>query len=133
MNTKILMVTSAVFMMISGLGLTFIPQEIFEFLNAGLDPSSVLFAQLLGSLYLGFGMLNWMSKNSVIGGIYNKPLVVGNLAHFLISFFTLIRIVGKPSGNEFPFILILTTIYTVFTLCFGFVFFKHPNSLKHSN
>jgi len=33
---------------------------------------------------LGFSILNWMSKASLIGGIYNKPLLIGNLLHFLL-------------------------------------------------
>ena len=60
MNTKSLMVASAIFLMISGLLLTFIPEEISQYLNAGTNQTSILFLQILGSLYLGFGMLNWM-------------------------------------------------------------------------
>ena len=72
MNTKILMVASSIFLMIFGLGFTFIPEEISELLNAGMNQTSILFLQILGSLYLGFGMLNWISKNNLIGGIYSK-------------------------------------------------------------
>lgn len=133
MNTKILMIASAVFLMASGFGLTFIPEEISKYLNAGTNQSSILFLQILGSLYLGFGMLNWMTKNNLIGGIYSKPLVVGNLAHFLISSFALIKIVGKYSENEFSIILALTIIYSILTLCFGYVFMTNPNKITNVN
>jgi len=82
MNTKILMIASSLFLLIFGLALTFIPEEITEYLNAGTNQTSVLLLQILGSLYLGFGMLNWMTKNNLIGGIYSRPLVIGNLAIF---------------------------------------------------
>ncbi|RIV31636.1 hypothetical protein D2V08_12820 [Flagellimonas lutimaris] len=133
MNTKILMIVSSIFMMISGLGLTFVPEEISEFLNAGLNQTSILFLQILGSLYLGFGMLNWMTKNILIGGIYNRPLVVSNLAHFLVTSFALIKIAGKYTENKFPIILTLTIIYTVLTLCFEYVFMKNPNNVSGTN
>ena len=133
MNTKILMVASSIFLMIFGLGLTFVPKEISEFLNAGMNQTSILFLQILGSLYLGFGMLNWMSKNNLIGGIYSKPLIIGNFVHFLVTFFALIKIVGKYSENEFSIILTITIIYTVFTFCFGYVFMKNPNKVASSN
>jgi len=133
MNTKILMVASSIFLMIFGLGFTFIPEEISELLNAGMNQTSILFLQILGSLYLGFGMLNWISKNNLIGGIYSKPLILGNLIHFLVTFFALIKIVGKYSKNEFLFILTITIIYSVFTFCFGYVLTKNPNKVASSN
>ena len=127
MNTKILMMASSIFLMICGLGLTFVPEEISELLNAGTNPTSILFLQILGSLYLGFAMLNWMTKNNLIGGIYSKPLVIGNLAHFLVSTFALIKIVDNYSDREFIIILSLTILYSIFTLGFGYVFNKNPN------
>lgn len=133
MNTKILMIASSTFLFISGLALTFIPEEISEYLNTGTNQTSVLLLQFLGSLYFGFGMLNWMTKNNLIGGIYSRPLVVGNLTHFLVSSFALIKIIGKCSENEFPIILTLTIIYTIFTLCFGYVFMKNPNKVADTN
>jgi len=126
MNTKILMTASSIFLMICGFGLTFVPEEISEFLNAGSNQTSILFLQILGSLYLGFGMLNWMTKNNLIGGIYSKPLVIGNLAHFLMSTIALIKIVGKYADSEFIIMLSLTIIYSFFTVGFGYAFHKNP-------
>jgi hypothetical protein len=34
------------------------------------------------ALYLGFTMLNWMVKGSLITGIYNQPIAVGNFMDF---------------------------------------------------
>ena len=133
MNTKILMISSAVFLTISGLLLTFVPEEISRILNIGTNQTLILFLQILGSLYLGFGMLNWMTKNNLIGGIYSRPLVIGNLAHFLVSTFALIKIAGKYSENEFVIILSLTILYSVFTLSFGYVFMKNPNKIASTD
>lgn len=133
MNTKILMIASSIFLMICGFGLTFIPEEIAELLNASTNPTSILFLQILGSLYLGFGMLNWMTKNDLIGGIYSKPLVIGNLAHFLMSTIALIKIVGTYSDSKFISMLSLTMLYVIFTVGFGYVFNKNPNKSFNKN
>lgn len=129
MNTKNLMIASVMFWGIMGIGLTFLPEEIYKYLSTDINQTSVLTLQILGSTYLGFAVLNWMSKNNVIGGIYSKPLVVGNLVHFLVSFFALIKIIGSIK-NHFEIILALTIIYSVFTLCFGYVSMANPSKLK---
>lgn len=121
------MTASSVFLIISGLGFTFLPEEIAQFLNVDTNQIAILLLQILGALYLGFGMLDWMTKNNLIGGIYSRPLVIGNLVHFLVSSFALIRIVGNHSGNEFVILLVITIIYSLFTLGFGFVFNKNPS------
>ena len=133
MNTKILMVSSTVYLGLTGIGLTFLPKELSEYFNASITQSSILVLQILGSLYLGFAMLNWMSKSNLIGGIYGKPLIIGNLAHFLISSLALLKMVGKYSGRDFSIILALTIIYCIFALCFGYVFMTNPNKVKDVN
>ncbi|WP_432714590.1 hypothetical protein, partial [Pedobacter sp.] len=81
----------------------------------------------------GFAMLNWMTKNNLMGGIYSKPLVTGNLAHFFIGSSALIKMVGKYSGNHFFIILSLTIIYCLFTLCFGYIFTTTPGKVAAAN
>ena len=41
--------------------------------------------QIIGSLYFALAILNWMSKGSFIGGIYNRPIAIANLTHFVIA------------------------------------------------
>lgn len=127
------MITSTAYLGISGLGLTFIPEEIAKYFSAGTNTTSILFLQILGSLYLGFAMLDWMTKNNLIGGIYSRPLVIGNLVHFLVSSFALLKIIGEYSGSNYSIILILTIIYCVFTLCFGYVFMTNPSKMSKTN
>ncbi|HTO14951.1 MAG TPA: hypothetical protein VLZ83_04235 [Edaphocola sp.] len=130
MNTKILMTASAVFYGIIGIGLTFLPKEIAEYLGTDISQNSLLIFQLLGAGYWGFAMLNWMTRNSLIGGIYSRPLVAGNLAHFLISSLTLIKIAFKAE-NSVGIILVLTIIYSAFTLFFGYAFIANPRKISN--
>ena len=123
--TKTLMIISAIFLAVNGFGFTFFPNEISILLNNDDNHFFILILQILGALYLGFSYLNWMSKNSLIGGIYNKPLLIGNLLHFLTASMALIKLAFKFENN-IQLILTYTIIYCLFTLFFGYVFFSDP-------
>jgi hypothetical protein len=94
MKTKIVMTSCAIFLGVIGILLSFLPSEIITYL--GVEPTIIttLFLKILSALYLGFGILNWMAKGSIIGGIYNRPIVIGNLMHFGVGAIALIKIVS---------------------------------------
>lgn len=127
MNTKLIMSVSAVFLALAGIGMTFFPNEIANYIGLGPAKPSQLVMQILGALYFGFGMLNWMAKGSIIGGIYNKPLVIANLSHFAIGCLALIKGLTS-SGNQFHAVLILAGVYTIFAVLFGILFVRHPGN-----
>jgi len=128
MNTKTLMIISAIFLAINGFGFTFFPNEISVLLINDDNHIFILILQILGALYLGFSILNWMSKTNLIGGIYSKPLLIGNLLHFFTASVALIKLTFKVETN-LQLIFSYTIIYSLFTLFFGYVFFTNP-SLK---
>ena len=129
MNTKLLMIASAIFCGVIGIGMTFLSAEIAEYLGTEINEISSLIFQILGAVYLGFGMLNWMTKNNLIGGIYSRPLVIGNLVHFLVSSLALLKMVGVTENN-FRIILVLTVMYSLFTLFFGYLFMVNPSKIS---
>ena len=124
------MAASAVCLGILGLVLSFLPDETIAFLEIPTHPVSTLFLQLLGSLYLGFGMLNWMAKGVAIGGIYNKPIAIGNFMHFGVGAIALLKLVFVLP-NYSQMIIPLTLFYTVFTICFAYVFMNNPKQLEN--
>ena len=70
-------------------------------------------------------MLNWMSKGSIIGGIYNRPIVIANLTHFTIAGLALIK--GILSYFSLSYIIwIIAIIYSIFAILFGILVFNHP-------
>ena len=115
------MTLTALILGIIGLTLSFVPEEIIKYLKIESTTTTTLLFQLLGSLYLGFGILNWMVKGSLIGGIYNKPIVIGNLMHFGVGTITLFKIVALNEMTLLP-----TVVYLIFALAFVFVFMKNP-------
>jgi len=127
MNTKLLMTTSAFILGVLGISLSFLPKEIAQYLTADENIISILILQLMGALYLGFAMINWMVKGSIIGGIYNKPIAIGNFMHFAVGVLTLIKIISSIELHR-EIIIALTVIYAVFALSFAYVFRTNPKS-----
>ncbi|MGB0395928.1 MAG: hypothetical protein ACPGC6_04085 [Flavobacteriaceae bacterium] len=127
--TKTLMTISAIFLAVNGFGFSFFPNEISVLLTNDDNHFFILILQILGALYLGFSYINWMSKNSLIGGIYNKPILIGNTLHFLSASMAMIKLVFKFENN-LQLIIPYTMIYCLFSLFFGYVFFSNPFSNK---
>ncbi len=122
MNTKLLMIANALILVLMGVSLSFLPQEIANLLTFQSDP---IVLQLLGALYMGFAMLNWMNKEKILGGIYGRPIVMANFAHFVIGGMALIKFVVK--GTDSNALLLLTVVYTLFGIAFTYLAFTHPN------
>jgi hypothetical protein len=119
---------SAVVLGVFGASATFLPQEIL--VRAGTSPggfSSVL-VQIAGALYLGFAMLNWMAQGSVMGGIYGRPVAIGNLAHFTIGALALLKLV--LAGQRVLEVVVAAAVYTVFAVLFAVVAFGRPPSAR---
>lgn len=121
MPTKPFMAASAAFMFILGLGATFAPHELLTHFRAEPRPGLLLLIQAAGALYLGFAMLNWMAKGAMIGGIYGKPVAIGNLVHFTVMSFALVRVVFD--GVAPPMLVVITVVYAAFAAGFAHLAF----------
>ncbi len=124
MQTKKLMIYSAVFMFVLGLMLTFAPGELVVYAGAVPHPFLALVIQAAGALYLGFAMLNWMAKDNLLGGIYSRPVALGNFLHFVIFGLALVRFCAANPWHTY--LLIVTSMYALFALWFAIVTFGSP-------
>jgi hypothetical protein len=124
MKTTALMTASSIFMAVLGLIFTFAPDEAMGYFT--LEPTAfvLLLIQVCGAMYLGFAMLNWMVRSGLVGGIYNRPVVVGNLLHFAMVTLVLLR--GILGGHINSVFVIGICFYAVFAVWFGLVLFTHP-------
>ena len=127
MNTKSLMTLSAIILALIGISLIFLPKEILDYLELSVSDTLELLMQIIGSFYFAFAMLNWMSKGSIIGGIYNRPIAMANLTYFVIAGLVLIKgVLANPSLSYV--IWSIAIIYSIFAILFGIVAFNHPVS-----
>jgi len=127
MNTKSLMTLSAMILAMIGISLIFLPNEILDYLELSVSETLQLLMQIIGSLYFALAILNWMSKGSVIGGIYNRPIAIANLTHFVIAGLALIK--GVLANPNLSYVIwSIAIIYSMFAILFGIVAFRHPVS-----
>jgi len=123
MRSKLLMTISAVIMGIMGLFFSFMPQEFLSYLNAQADFLNVLIVQLAGALYIGFALTNWTAKANLIGGIYGRPVAIGNLCHFGIGGLALM----KACFVSHHVVVVLGAVgYGALAIWFALIFFTSP-------
>jgi hypothetical protein len=82
------------------------------------------------AIIISFAMLNWTARANLIGGIYGRPIAIGNLTHFVIGALALMK---GYVGTKDSVVLVVAIIYAVFAVCFAIVFFTHPLPEKTSS
>jgi hypothetical protein len=130
MNTKLLMILSSLLMAVCGVLLQFFPHEILNYFNVDSRGVLPLLVQMISALYLGFAMMNWMAQTVLIGGIYARPLAMGNFLHFTIGAFALLRY-AYAAQNSWA-VWIAAIVYSLLAILFGIVLFTHPLKTKNT-
>ena len=122
MNSKNILSSYAILTAFAGIAMLFLGDEVTTLLNV---QSSPLINALLAALLFGFATTNWHSKNLTVGGVYGRPLVLGNLSHTLIGAISLVKIVAV---NQNPLTIILTIIYAIYAAAFTWLMYTHPKT-----
>jgi len=115
------MTISAVFLALLGFGTLFAPQEVLSVHGTTPDNATKLLIQMMGALYLGFAILNWTARGNLIGGIYSRPVALGNFWHFLI-----VSLLLSKAAFDFGVIplVISAAVFSAFAIWFGLVMFR---------
>jgi len=125
MNTKIVMTVTSIVFGASGATLIFASDVVLSSLSIEISQASLLLGQVVGALYFGFAMLNWMTKEGLIGGIYNRPIAVANFTHFMIAGLAIVKVI--ISNPELPILLWAAGgAYVVLGILFMIILFRHP-------
>ncbi len=124
MRTQWLCLSSAAFLVAIGLALTFMPQELLAQVGERATGPVVLLAQLTGAMALAFAWLDWLARNQRIGGIYQRPLVLANLLHFMMGSLTLLRLSTAGDLGSYAFVLLVP--YAVLALWWGITMTTSP-------
>ena len=117
------MVLSALFMAALGLFTLFAPDKVLGMHGTPPDNATMLLIQMMGALYLGFASLNWAARGVLIGGIYARPVAMGNFTHFLIVTSMLTKAAVKFGVAQLAF---SAAVFGVFAIWFGLVLFRPP-------
>lgn len=121
MSTKLLMTSSSLILGLAGILALFAPEALLPDDISGNGQISVLI-QLMGALYFSFALMNWTAKDSAIGGIYARPVSLGNFGHFLAGTLLLARY--QLSNELNVYILMALALYASFAVLFYWLVFR---------
>jgi len=122
MSSKMLMTSSSLFLALAGICALFAPDVVLSMLGASVTAQLSVLVQLLGALYFAFALMNWTAKDSAIGGIYARPVSLGNFAHFFAGALLLIR---YQLSNEIKvFTLLILVVYALYASLFYWLVFR---------
>ncbi len=120
------MSTSAVFLAVLGFATSYMPDKVLGIHGSVPDMPTLLLVQMAGALYLGFAILNWTARGVLIGGIYARPVALGNFLHFAMVSVMLIKAAIVHGVVQ---LAISATVFSVFAIWFGLVLFRPPSSV----
>ena len=125
LNTRVIMTVSAIFLALMGIILSFMPNEVAQFIGLQSSNTIQLILQIAGAQYFSMALLNWMKRTSVIGGIYNRPVAITNYTHYLIGTLASWKLLLGKAGLPSVFWL-LAAFYLIFAFLYGFIFYRNP-------
>jgi hypothetical protein len=117
------MVASAIALGIAGLAVSFVPVEFLGLLGVAVAEPMPVLMNLMGGLYLGLALVNWMAKDNMIGGIYSRPVAMGNFLHFFVGALSLAK--HQLSGDVSAILVGALVVYGIFAGLFGWLVFGH--------
>jgi len=92
--SKTILISSALLNGILGILITFLPQETGQFIGTTeMNSADLALMQVLGSALIGIAIINFMSRGLTVGGIYGKPIQLGNLVFHLATGLGLLKFV----------------------------------------
>ena len=122
MNTKRLMTVTSVLLALAGGIALFAPEVVLSALGVSVTAQLSVMVQLMGGLYFGFALMDWTAKDSAIGGIYARPVSLGNFGHFFVGALLLIK-AQLSLGFDLP-VFLASFVYVVFAILFYWLTFR---------
>jgi hypothetical protein len=107
---------------LAGVLALFVPELVLSMLEASATVQLSALVQIMGAMYLGFAFMNWTAKDSAIGGIYARPVSLGNFGHFFVGALLLIK-AQISSGFDLP-IFLVSVVYGIFAILFYWLVFR---------
>ena len=109
---------------LGGLALLFVPDLVLPLLVPGYPPEGLWLGQLLAAAWLGLASLDWLSRSTLLGGIYGRPVVAANLGGFFVGALSLLRAASRDP--ESPTIWMLLVPHLAFAGIYGWLLLRGP-------
>ena len=121
------MILSALFLALLGILTSYFPDKVLETHGTVPDNATLLLVQMMGATYLGFALLNWLARGVLIGGIYARPIAVGNFLHFAMVAVMLTKAAITHGVTQ---LATSAAVFSAFAIWFGIVLFRPPVSRR---
>lgn len=82
---RFILTLSAAILFVGGAVAAFAAEEVARAIDADASAAFPVVVQVAAGGFLAFALVNWMSRKNRIGGIYARPLALGNLLLFSSS------------------------------------------------
>ncbi|MFZ5858293.1 MAG: hypothetical protein ACOYZ6_15820 [Chloroflexota bacterium] len=122
MNTKLLMTSTSLILGAAGLVALFLPDWVLSMQGLVVTAGASLLVQMLGAVYIALAAMDWTAKDSVIGGIYARPVSLANFSHFFIGALLLVKYDLSHAANSS--LWAATAVYVFFAACFYWLVFR---------
>jgi len=127
MNPRGLLVTAAVLLGSGGWVLLFLPAEVGARLGLIRPGEATVALELFGGALLSVGMLNWLARGAIYGGIYGRPIALADFLFCGITGATLLRVAVRGgvggAGGALPGLLAVGGAFFLLTVGFGWILF----------
>jgi len=101
-----------------GLLASFLPDEILAHFGLPNSSETVFLIKALGVFFISWSLVNYMIRNLTLGGIYGRPIIAGNLAHYGIGTIILVKLT-LSTGFTNTYLLIFIVLYC--SMSFGYL------------
>jgi hypothetical protein len=115
---------SAIVLGAPALLLLFGADDLLPALISGFAGRDAWIGQLAASGWFAVAMLNWLSRNTVIGGIYGRPLVLTNLTVYVVIATTLWD--AAPSSTVPAAMFAASAAAAVMAAAYGWLMMRGP-------
>jgi hypothetical protein len=115
---------SAGLLLVGGLALLFAADDILPRLIPAFPAAGAWLGQLLAAAWLAVAALNWLTRSSLLGGIYGRPVVLTNAVLYLVGAMVLLKIVTRPNASAA--IGLLAVPFVLFAAVYVWLLFGGP-------
>ena len=116
--------TSAVVLSFAGATLLFASDNILPQAIPAFPPAGAWLGQLLGAALLAIAALDWLSRWTLLGGIYGRALVTTNAVLYFISAMVLLRTLTRGSASAGLWVVAIPMGFLAATYCW--LLFRGP-------
>lgn len=86
--------------------------------------SAVWLGQLIAGAWLALAAMNWQARNTILGGIYGRPVVYSNVLLFVVTALGVFR--AALVTNASPMLWLIVGPAAIFALAYGALLLRGP-------